>query len=80
VLGHESDKMARHYAGEGRKLSEADGLFQTYRLRGDPLGSTVRSTGVAPSGQRQPGGLKGRFQVQLLVRLRDQDSNLEPTG
>ena len=31
VLGHESDKMARHYAGEARKFAAAE-LMSKYSL------------------------------------------------
>ena len=33
VVGHESDKMARHYAGEARKFA-ATNLMTTYSLAG----------------------------------------------
>jgi hypothetical protein len=44
VLGHASDKIARRYVGEARKVAAAKSLFQTYRLCGDAW--------VAPSGFR----------------------------
>ena len=64
MLGHESDKMARQYAGEARKFAAANlitnyslaqsseleiRLFQTYRLRRDTRAAPSGFPGTAPS-------------------------------